>query len=260
MCKVKWKNLKSLKISLTFQEFHWIWTNYSAKWFSAANMPALAAIPSWQRIQQTREATLTNPSRVALAVHLARTCDSRSCCCCCFCCWGLLVGNVQTITQQQQQPKLKQNHRTLLDCCRALFALCFLSFSSFFLAKNLSPSAGQCSWLSCPMRLTRHRVWLSSRICGICAPSRGPALWAHSSGTLCRIMRCCRLLCLSFAVWLFGCLVVVATWSTHVRYNCVAIAVVVVGFFIRIVTGSANDRRMHRYKSIYNCAELWLWL
>lgn len=48
-------------------------------------------------------------------------------------------------------------------------------------------------------------------------------------------MRCRRLLYLSFAVWLFGCLVVVATWSTHVRYNCVAIAVVVVGFFFELL-------------------------
>lgn len=108
-------------------------------------MPSLAAIGSWQRIQQTREATLTNPSRVALAVHLAKTCDSRSCCCCC-CCRGLLVGNVQTITQQQQQSKLKQNHRTLLDCCRALFVLCFLSCSYFFLFFFFGQEPFSLSW------------------------------------------------------------------------------------------------------------------
>lgn len=173
-------------------------------------------------------------------------------------------GCLLATSKQLPNNNSSQNSNRTIEHCWTVAELClrcvfFLSLVFLFLAKNLSPSAGQCSWLSCPMRLTRHRVWLSSRICGICAPSRGPALWAHSSGTLCRIMRCRRLLCLSFAVWLFGCLVVVATWSTHVRYNCVAIAVVVVaGFFIRIVTGSANDRRMHRYKSMYNCAELWL--
>lgn len=148
----------------------------------------------------------------------------------------------------------QNSNRTIEHCWTvAEFCLCCVFFLSllFFGQEPFS-----LSWTvqSCPSRLTRHRVWLSSRICGICAESRGPALWAHSSGTLCRIMRCRRLLCLSFAVWLLGCRGdMVYTCSLQLCSYCCCCC-----FFIRIVTGSANDRRMHRYKSIYNCAELWL--
>lgn len=158
---------------------------------------------------------LTNSSRVALAVHLAKTCDFRT--------------TSKQLPSNNNNNSSQNSNRTWLDCCRALFVLCsiflspFFCFFSFFGQEpfSLSPWAwtgmgmgrvGGDSWpvLSCPLRLTRHRVWASSRICGICARRRRrrrcPAHWAHSSGTLCRIMRCHRrLFCLPFAVWLFGC-------------------------------------------------------
>lgn len=123
--------------------------------------------------------------------------------------------------------------------------LCFLSFSSFFSAKNLSPSAGQCSRAHCDS----HGTEFGSRLVSVASALRveaqrsGPTL-AELCVALCAAVGCC------VCRLLFGCLVVVPTWSTHVRYNCVAIAVVVVGFLFELLqavqtTGACIHIKVH---------------
>lgn len=119
----------------------------------------------------------------------------------------------------------------------------FSFFLSFFSAKNLSPSAGQCS------RAHRgsHGTEFGSRLVSVASALRveaqrsGPTL-AELCVALCAAVGCC------VCRLLFGCWVVVATWSTHVRYNCVAIAVVVAFLFELLqavqTTGACIDTKV----------------
>lgn len=143
----------------------------------------------------------------------------------------------------------------------SIFLSPFFVFFFLFSAKNLSPSAhglgpawtwagsgetvGQCSRAHCGS----HGIEFGPRLVsvasalgvdvGVGAQRTGPTLAELCVALCAAIVGCsvCRLL--------FGCLVVVATWSTHVLYNCVA----VVWFFLELLlavqaTGAGIDTKV----------------